>query len=219
MLTKDFVNKAFILATGKTTVAEALEQSKKFRVPQIPVCINGVCGLLHNSDLVLFAPDLTLSSAFHLIHKVQISANDHIWKSLRSFRSYEARAMPVVDTGNKFVGIVLLRDVLARVFDVFNVGNDGAILELEVNYNSYSLSELSGIVETADAKITLLSVFPIDDSARVKVVFGIDKDDASEIIQSLERYEYQVNAWYMNKGKIDDILEERYDAFMNFINV
>ena len=219
MLTKDFVNNAFILATGKTTVAEALEQSKKFRVPQIPVCVNGVCGLLYNSDLVLFAPDAILSEAFHLMHKVQLSADDHIWKSLRSFRDYEARALPVVDLDNKTIGVVLLRDVSMHIFDIFNVGSDGAILELEVSYNSYSLSELSGIVETAGAKITLLSVFPIDESARVKVVFGIDKNDASEIIQSLERYEYQVNAWYMNKGKIDDIIEERYDAFMNFINV
>ncbi len=219
MLTKDFINTTFSLPDGDTTIEKALKIATDNRLEQFPACINGHYGFFFNVDLEMLPQETTLNRVEQLMKKNALNSDDHIWESIRSFHYLNTDVLPVTDKYNNLLGVVLMKDIFKRVFDIFPIGNGGAILELELSYNNYSLHELSGIVENTNSKITLLSIFPIEGTTKVNVVFSINKKDATEVIQALERHSYHVNAWFMNKGKIDHIQEERYEALMNYINV
>lgn len=219
MLTQDFINTALPLLTEKQTVKEALRSIKEHHLQEITACINGNYGFFSYNTLHLLPADTPLHKVERRLHKATLSSKTHIWESLRALSQHDTEVMPLLDENHVFCGAIVLRDIFNRITEVFPIGNGGAILELEMSFQHYSIQELGSIVESTGAKITLLSTFPIAESTKINLVFCIDKNDASEVIQALERHSYHVNAWFMNKGKIDTILEERYDAFMKYINV
>lgn len=219
MLTKDFINIDLPLLSEQTTSQEALSLMDELELKQIPAQINGSYGFFSYENLRIVPTDTLLGKVAQLMIKAKARHNDHIWESLRQLNHHHSQALPVVDTENKYCGTILLKDISSRITEVFPIANGGAIIQVEMHYRHYSLHELAGIVEGANAKITLLSVVPIEDTEHVNVAFSIDKNDATEIIQTLERHNYHVHAWFMNKGVIDNILDERYNAFMTYINV
>ncbi|MDA3853536.1 MAG: hypothetical protein PF444_04775 [Bacteroidales bacterium] len=219
MLTKDFINTSLPLLHQNDKVKKALQLMQKFHLEHLTACINESYGFLSYDTLRIIPEDTPLYKIEQLLQKTSISTKDHIWKSISTFNQHEAEALPMLNEEKEYCGTVLGRDLFNRIREIFPIANGGAILELEMSYQSYSIHELGGIIEGANAKIIQLSLFPIEGTSKVNIVFSIDKDDASDVIQALERHSYPVNAWFMNKGKIDNILEERYDAFMKYINV
>lgn len=219
MLIKEFINTQLPLLNGKHNVKKALKVMKEFHIGYLSVYINGNYGYLSYTALKEIAKDTLLSETEHLMVKISLLISSHIWESARLFSQYETEVFPVVNENNIFCGSLQQKDIFAHIPNIFPIENGGAILELEMSYQDYSLSEISNIVEGNNAKIILLSVLPIKGTSKVNITFTIDKIDATEVIQSLERHNYQVKAWFMNNGKIDNILEERYDAFMKYINV
>ena len=70
--------------------------------------------------------------------------------------------------------------------------------------------------------LKILSVFiigPTDEDNRLKVILKIDHDDISKIIASFERYEYEINASYTERNDYDDLLKDRYDSLMRYLNI
>lgn len=219
MLTKDFTNTSLPLLGENHSIKEVLSLMQKHHLKHLTAYIGGNYGFFSYDTISMLSSNTTLAKIEQLLHQGALSTKDHIWESIRTFNKYEAELLPILDEEGLFCGSVSVRDIFNRLLDVFPIGNGGAIVEIEMSYQNYSLQELGGIVEGANAKINLLSVFPIDGTSKVNVVFSIDKNDATEVIQALERHSYHVNAWFMNKGKIDNILEERYDAIMQYINM
>lgn len=219
MLTKDFINTSLPLLTQNDKVKKALDLMHKFHLEHLAACINGNYGFLSYDTLHIIPEDTPLSKVEQLLQKASVSTKDHIWDSLSSLNQYETEALPMLNQEQAFYGTVVGRDLFKRIREIFPIGTGGAILELEMSYQSYSIQELGGIVEGTNTKITQLSIFPIEGTSKVNVVICIDKNDATDVIHALERHSYHVNAWFMHKGRIDNILEDRYDAFMKYINV
>ncbi|MDC0004786.1 CBS domain-containing protein, partial [bacterium] len=94
----------------------------------------------------------------------------------------------------------------------------GGILQLEVNVNDYSLSEISSIVESNGAKILSSYIHTHNDSAKMDVTIKVNKTDLSPIIQTFERYNYTIVASF-HKSEMQDELKKRYNEFINFLNI
>ena len=47
----------------------------------------------------------------------------------------------------------------------------------------------------------------------------IDLEDASPVIRSFERFNYTVLFYFMKKGMVDDLLEQRMSELMYYINM
>ncbi len=219
MLAKNFINTSLPLLNDRHKVGDALKLTRKHRLQQFPTRINGTYGFFSHKLIEAVKENTPLSRLEYLMQKVHLLTDDHIWKSINTFNEHKTTVLPVLNKEQTFVGTVLTKDIFSRLSEFFPINNGGAILEIEMAYRNYSLSELANIVEGANAKITLLSVFPIEKTSKVKVVFSIDKTDASELIQALDRHGLHINAWFMNRGEIDNMKKERYSALMNYINV
>ncbi len=219
MIVKDFTNNNLPLLTGTDTAEKALQVMKEFRLENILVTINDQIGVVSYDNISLLPITTLLQSTSTFQHRITISTHDHIWEALRAFQQHDTCVLPVIDSKKKYVGGLSIWEISQRLYDIFPINNGGAILQMEIPYRNYSLSELANIIEGTNCKVTMLTVFPIKDSNNISLVFSIDKNDATETIQALDRHGYTVDSWFMNKGKIDSMMEERYSAFMKYINI
>jgi hypothetical protein len=91
-------------------------------------------------------------------------------------------------------------------------------LVIETEYRDYSLTEISKIVESDGALILHSYVSQIPKSSRILVTIKTNKTDISPIIQSFERYNYEIKAAF-NKSIIDNQLKERLDGLLMYLNI
>jgi hypothetical protein len=94
----------------------------------------------------------------------------------------------------------------------------GGIIELELNKNDYSLTQIASIVEGNDAKILSCYVTSTPDSNKIEVTLKINREELTRILQTFNRYNYTVKASYHQAGFEDD-LKTRFDEFMRFLNI
>jgi len=89
---------------------------------------------------------------------------------------------------------------------------------LQLNHNDYSLAQIAQIVEGNDAKIlgTFLASNP--NTTQIELSLKLNVTDLTSIIQTFNRYNYKVMGSYMKHDEEEDLLEDRYNLLMKYLN-
>ena len=118
-----------------------------------------------------------------------------------------------------YQGLITLNDLLQNFANLSALKQPGGIIELELNVNDYTLTEISQIVEGNDAKILSLYVSSPEDSTQMNVTLKVSATDITSIIQTFNRYNYTVKASYMESDEMEDLMHNRFDAFMKYLSI
>jgi hypothetical protein len=89
---------------------------------------------------------------------------------------------------------------------------------MEVSITDYSLTEIANIVESNDAKVLSSYIVSNVNSAKLEVIIKVSKLDLSSLLQTFERYNYQVNASFGEEADYANI-NDNYDSLMNYLNI
>jgi len=92
------------------------------------------------------------------------------------------------------------------------------VIIIELNNNDYSLQEIAQIIESNDAKVLGLYVRTFPDSTKIEITIKLNKIDIRPVLQTLYRYKYGVTASFTEEED-DDVLKERFDSLMNYLNI
>ena len=102
---------------------------------------------------------------------------------------------------------------------LFSPGEPGGIIELQMCENNYSLSQITQIIEGNDARILSLYTWKPDESTtELNVTIKVNKVDLSAIFQTLTRYNYDIKATFMDQTPIKNLIDDRFDQFMRYMN-
>lgn len=219
MIVENFINNTLPLLQETDSIQSALRLMKEHRLEHFCAIINGHVGIISLKNISVLPKEATLLQASTYHRRISVTSTNHIWEALRTLNQYDTCILPILNSNKRYIGTISIWDISQHLYEIFPIDNGGAILQMTMPYQNYSLSELSQIIEGTNTKITMLNVFPLKNSNHIDLVFCIDKKDATESIQALERHGYMVDSWFMNKGKIDNLMEERYSAFMKYINI
>ena len=202
------------------TIQKSLERMTEFKLYHLPI-VNETqfLGLLAEDDLVeardveqpIGALSLPMFNAF-------VYEDAHIYDIIRLFHQLNLSIVPVLDYKKNYLGMISINDVLAYTSDIYAVKEPGGIVVLEIGNRNNSLSHMAQIVEADNAQILSSYVQSFPDSTKLEVTLKINKTELSGIIASFERYNYQVKAVF-NSTIADDGTEDRYNSFMNYLNV
>ena len=88
---------------------------------------------------------------------------------------------------------------------------------IEMGVNDYSLGEIARLMEENNAKILSLMLCNKTESSRITICIKINLIDASAVIQTLRRFDYNVSGSFDNVG--NDDLRERFESFMKFLDI
>ncbi|MDR2057800.1 MAG: hypothetical protein LBP83_05895 [Dysgonamonadaceae bacterium] len=109
--------------------------------------------------------------------------------------------------------------LMEKLNEFSNMGNEGAMIVLEISPRDYMLSQIVHLVEQNNAKV--LHVFSCleEKTSKQIVIIKIDLEDASSILRSFERFNYTVR-YYLQKQMLNDAtLQSRLDELMYYLEM
>ncbi len=153
------------------------------------------------------------------LSKVFIFENQHIFDAIKMLHINEISVLPVVDENENYLGLVTYKTVIEALAKIICIKEEGYHLKITVSANGFSATEISNLIEKNDAKILSLYVDDSESISQLDIYTKIFTRDIEAVLQSLERFNYEVLIINNQKNDYDTLYEERYDNFLKFINV
>ncbi len=220
MLARELISDEIPALKTSDTGMVALELMEEYKLTELPIVNNThFLGLITESDILdLDDPNAPIGSHNLSLEKPAVNAYEHIYEVLSKISTLKLSLIPILDDDNTFLGVISLPILVQSICNLAAIKDLGGILQLEVNINDYSLSEISSIVESNGAKILSSYIHTHNDSTKMDVTIKVNKTDLSPIIQTFERYNYTIAASF-HKSDAQDELKKRYNEFINYLNI
>ena len=204
--------------THTDTGENALRWMDELKVSHLPVLKNGnFVGVLSEADVLdKMHLDEKLDKLFDHLPRPYVFANAHIYEVLAKISEHRVSVLPVLDENEKYLGCTSVYHLLTVIANTGSIRESGGILVVEMNAVDYSMAQIGQIVESNNAKILSSYIMSSVDSTKVEVTLKINQIELSSIIRTFERYDYVVKAAFQ-KSEVDDDMQQRFDALMNFI--
>ncbi|MFA6923744.1 MAG: CBS domain-containing protein [Bacteroidales bacterium] len=199
---------------------KALTMMEEYKVTHLPIVNNEqFLGLISENDILdINEPDEPLGNHSLSLTKPYVLRSQHILDVLKLMSFLQLSLIPVLDDKNNYLGAITLKTLLIKFAEFTAIQNPGGIIILELNSNDYTLAQISQIVESNDAKILNMFVTAHPDSTKIDVTLKVNRTDITPILKTFTRYDYVIKASFGEDNFYDD-LKERYDSFMNYLNI
>ncbi len=198
----------------------ALSWMEDLGVTHLPMVENKtLLGLVKGSDIYsLDNMDQELGKhKLPLIH-TYVFSRQHLYDVLKHAATQNISVVPVVDSKNRYIGSITQADLVNAMAEFSSASQPGGILVLEMTSQQYALSEIARIVESNDAKVLSSAITSPPESTKMEVTIKVSAMDLSAIIQTFNRYDYIITASFSKEGGYDDLIRDRYDSLMKFLN-
>ncbi len=221
MLAKEMMSETVPVLKTSDTGFQALTWMDIFRISHLPIVNNSeFLGLISDKDIYnLNMADEPIGNHNLSLFSPFVYENQHIYEVIELVSRLKLSAVPVLDNNNNYLGLITLTELIDKLAELPALKHPGGILVLDLNVNDYSLSQISQIIESNDAKVLSLYVTSSEDSTKMDVILKINRSDLSSIIQTFERYNYTIKASYLKDNEADNLIKNRYELFMRYLNV
>ena len=207
--------------TVEHTGRDAFHMLNDYHVKHLPVVEEGrLVGILSEEDVFnhkLYEP--ISSYDFSLLRRYAVTENEHIFEVMRVMGDNRLTVIPVIDAEGTYLGLISQNDLLRYFASTASFTEPGAVFVLEMNRRDYSLGTIAQIIEGEDVKV--LSTFvtsSTEDPELVELTIKVNRHDISRAIASLERHEYEVKHTFSNLDH-GNVMNERYESLMNYLNI
>lgn len=220
MLASELISNSIPPLKTSDSVQKSLERMTEFKLSHLPI-VNETqfLGLLAEDELIeVRDADLPIGSLSLSLLNPFVYEDAHIYDIIRLLTQLNLSAVPVLDYKKNYLGLIAISNLIRYAADIFAVREPGGIIVLEISNRNNSLAHMAQIVEADNAQVLSSYVQSFPDSTKLEVTLKINKTELSGIIASFERYNYQVKAVF-NSTKTDDGTEDRFNSFMNYLNV
>lgn len=198
---------------------DALEVMHEFYVQHLPIVNDReLLGLISEDDVLENDVSEPVGSYQLSQPYTRVRSGDHLYEVMRIVAQFDLTAVPVVDEGDNYLGIITAFDLLSYYARTSTFTETGSIVILEVQRRDYSLAEIARIAESENGIILSSFVESIDEGSLLQVTIKVNLQHVQGMIATFERFGYKVSGTF-NEGNAVDTLRERYDALINYLNV
>jgi acetoin utilization protein AcuB len=202
--------------TGET----ALQWMDEFKLTHLSVVENNnFLGTISESD-VLGMADLSekIGSYMELLNPAFVTQRQHIFEVVKVVNDQKLSIIPVLDAQEKYVGSITIAQLMEIIADMPVANNPGAVIVIELNQNDYSLEPIVRIIEENNTKILGTFITSHSDSTKLQLTIKVNTVDIRSIVSALQRHEYTIT-YFEDSSDFNDDLKDRFDSFMNFLNI
>ncbi len=203
------------------TGVKALNWMEIFRVSHLPIVNNKeFLGLISDTDIYdLNLADEPIGNHSLSLFSPYVVADQHIYEVIELIHRLNLTVVPVLDEHKNYLGLITSNDIIKYFAELAAVNNPGGIIVLELHQNDYSLTQIAQIVESNDAKILSLYIHSPKESVKLEVIIKVNRTDLSSVIQTFERFNYEIKASYMEDEELDSLYNNRYEEFMKYLSI
>lgn len=184
----------------------------------VPIKENGAyLGCISEADAYCLDSTKSLVEYKYLLQGFFVRLNA-IWLNvLEAFAVGDTNIMPILDDNNTYVGYYELGDFLSMFNTTPFFSEPGGFIIVEKGINDFSISEVSQIVESNNAKLYGAFVSKIEnDIAQITVKVGCSS--INDIIQTFRRYSYNIVSGHEDDNFLED-LKERSKYLDKYLNI
>jgi acetoin utilization protein AcuB len=219
MLNQQLISTNITPLNGEQTVEEALALMDNAEMHQLPVVNEGVYqGILKENDLLEADARQTLKELIYELHPLAVKAEDHILNAVKLSAGHNLNIIPVIDNDKNYIGTIDSADLFRQHARISGAEDMGGLIVLEVDKPQYSVGEISRLVETNDAHITQLNTYTDELTGKMTVTLRINKLEVSDIVATLQRYEYSVN-YFFGKEEYENEIQHNFRNLMNYLSI
>lgn len=194
---------------------------EELRVNQLPVVDNGeYIGLIGEDIIYKYNNQNALIKDLQLFGQdIFVSYYQHFYDVLKIADTYSVEVIPVLGEESNFLGVVTMNDTLSAFAKSTAMKEPGSIFVLWMDQRDYSLTEISRLVESNNAKI--LSTYIATDNqdpSKINVTIKVDKTDLARIISTFERFSYRIIAKFQATEN-QEIDKERLDILFRYLDL
>jgi CBS domain-containing protein len=220
MLAKEMISDVIPSLRTSDTGISALNWMDIFKVSHLPI-VNDIdfLGLVSETDIYdLNQPEEPIGNHQLSLVRPYINENQHILEAMEMASRLKLSLVPVLDHRKHYLGVITITEMLHYFADFAALKNPGGIVVLQLNHNDYSLAQIAQIVEGNDAKILGTFLASNQDTTQIELSLKLNVIDLTSIIQTFNRYNYTVKGSYMKHDEEEDLLEDRYNLLMKYLN-
>jgi len=218
MLTRDLISHSIPYLHLDDKVFHALQLMNDYHVAHLPIVAEDkYIGIISEEQLLHSDDDDLLEQLLISDGGKSVQANDHFLKAIQIAVQNNISIVPVIEE-NHIIGIITYNDLLRNASDFMSLNDPGGLIVLEMEGKDYSFNELNRIVESNDAQITQLNSFTDPETGTMQVTIRINKVEISDIITTLQRYEYSIK-YYFGEELYENELRSNYDNLMHYLKI
>ncbi len=219
-LTKDLINNNIPRLKLQDTVRKALQLIDDFRITHLPVVSDDkYLGLISEEDLLDVGEDkVTLEFLQQYFLEVSVLENMHFLTAVNSSIQYDTGIVAIVDIEKKYIGAATSFDLLKALGKFSGAAQMGGIVVIELDWNQFSISEISRIVESNDCSILHLNSTLDELTGRLTVTLHLNKIEIATVVATFERYDYDV-VYYLGSEKFENELNNNFNNLMNYLDI
>lgn len=221
MLAKDIISENVPPLKIKDTGDKAIEWMYEFKLTHLPLVENKkYMGLVSEDDILDFNnTHEQLGKFLKNLYKPFVKDTEHIYEVLRVAAGLKSTIIPVVDSKQNYLGLITLQSLLFNFAKMTAISEPGGVIILELNNKTdYVLSDIARIVESNGAHILSLYFNVDSETGKHAVTLKVDSTEIKHIVATFERYEYSVKAFFQ-ESDMGEIIKDRYDSLMNYLNI
>lgn len=219
MLNQQLISSEIVPLHPDQTVEEALAKMEADGLSHLPIVLDGFfVGILAEDDLLDEDIHQQLTALQDRYLHFAVMADDHFSTAASIMAGRHLSMIPVVAANKEYVGSIDKSVLFEQLIKMTGVMTGGALVVIEMEPTAFSISELSKLVETNDAHITQLNTSINEISGLLTATMRINKQEVSDIIATLQRYEYHV-VYYSGEEQYENELRRNYHHLMSFLNM
>lgn len=136
---------------------------------------------------------------------------------LEIFAKNETNVVPILDETNTYIGYYEIGDVIKCFHDTPFLREDGGFIIVQKGIKEYSMSEITQIVESNNAKLLGLFISH-NDMEKVQITLKLSLGGMNEIIQTFRRYDYDIISEHQEDAYLNN-LKDRSDYLDKYLNM
>lgn len=176
-------------------------------------------GILSEEDIfshILYEP--VSEYDFTLVRPVSVRPDEHLFEIMRLMGENRLTVMPVTDEEGNYAGAVSQNMLLRAFANTTAFAMPGGVIVVEMDRKNYSLTTIARVVEEENAKVLTSLISSSPEEETLELTLKINRDDVTRIVAALERYGFSVKRTFA-EDDYSESMRERYDSFMNYLNV
>ncbi|QNF33261.1 CBS domain-containing protein [Adhaeribacter swui] len=221
MIAEELINQMIPPLKLSDTPAKAVRWMEEFRVNQLPVVkLRQYLGLITEEDILeAKVAHESLQTVPFGYEDVFVLYNQHFYNVMETAIKNKIQVVPVLDEQREFLGVITVNDTISAFGQMSALQGQGGILVLSMNERDYSLTEISRLVESNNAKILSAYVSPDEaDPYKIRLTLKMNTSDLKRIIATFERFDYRITAQFQDATDEKDD-QDRLDLLLRYINI
>ena len=218
MITRKLISKEIQTITLEQSGAEALAIMQEYHLSHLAILSNNeLLGVISEEDIWgMYDENNKLESIKEKIQHFFMPLGKDVFEVIKYMDEHKLSLLPML-ANEKYVGSITHESIISSLASIVAIQESGGVIILEMMKKEYSMSEIAQIVESNGARILSAYITDVDDRDVIKLTLKLNIIDFAPVIQTFERYKYNVAASY-NQSENKNNLVDRYDLLMRYLN-